>query len=95
VFREAIEFLMSVALHALADHLAVENVQGRKQRRRAVALVVVGHRSATALLHRQAGLGAVEGFQNLIDPYLRRQLMTESSTDPISRRGKPKLNAIL
>ena len=31
-----------------------------EQRGRAVALVVVGHRAGAALLHRQAGLGAVE-----------------------------------
>ena len=46
-------------MHA-ADDLAVEHVERGEQRRRAVALVVVGHGAGAALLHRQAGLGAVE-----------------------------------
>ena len=58
--EEADELLMPVALHAAADDGAVEHVQGGEQRGRAVALVVVGHRAGAALLHRQAGLGAVE-----------------------------------
>ena len=51
---------MPVALHVAADDRAVENIQRGEQRRRAVALVVVGHRAGAALLQRQAGLGAVE-----------------------------------
>jgi hypothetical protein len=31
-----------------------------KQRGRAMALVIMGHGSGTALLHRQAGLSAIE-----------------------------------
>ena len=58
--EEADELLMPVALHAAADHRAVEHVQRGEQRRRAVALVVVGHGPGAALLQRQAGLGAVE-----------------------------------
>jgi len=42
--EEADELLVPVALHAAADHGAVEDVQRGKQRRRAVALIVVGHR---------------------------------------------------
>ena len=38
----------------------VEHVEGGKQRGRAVPLVVVGHGAGAPLLHRQAGLGAVE-----------------------------------
>jgi hypothetical protein len=34
--------------------------EGREQCRRAVTLVVVGDRPGAALLHRQAGLSAVE-----------------------------------
>ena len=51
---------MSVALHAAADDGAVEDVEGGEQGGRAVALVVVGHGAGAALLHGQAGLGAVE-----------------------------------
>ena len=58
--EEADELLMPVALHAAADHGAVEHVERGEQRRGAVALVVVGHGAGAALLHRQAGLGAVE-----------------------------------
>ena len=51
---------MAVALHVAADDGAVEHVEGGKQRGGAVALVVVGHGAEPSLLHRQAGLGAVE-----------------------------------
>ena len=51
---------MPVALHAAADDRAVEHVERGEQRGGAVALVVVGHGAGAALLHRQAGLGAVE-----------------------------------
>ena len=40
------EILMPVVRHAAADNLAFEHVEGGKQRRRAIALVVVGHRAA-------------------------------------------------
>ena len=58
--EEADELLMAVALHAAADDLAFEDVEGGEQRGGAVALVVVGHRPAAARLHRQPRLGAVE-----------------------------------
>ena len=58
--EEADELLVAVALHALADEAAVEHVEGREQRGRAVALVIMGHGAGTARLHRQARLGAVE-----------------------------------
>src|ERR1700716_1775305 len=57
--EETDEFLMPMTRHALADHLALQHVKRGEQRRRAVALVVMGHRPATALLHRQSRLGAV------------------------------------
>src|SRR5665647_235258 len=38
----------------------VEDVESSEQGGRTVAFVVVGHRSSTARLHRQTGLGAVE-----------------------------------
>jgi hypothetical protein len=58
--EEADELLMPVSLHAAADDLAVEHVEGGEQRRDAVALVIVRHRACPAALQRQAGLGAVE-----------------------------------
>ncbi len=60
--EEADEFLMPVALHAAPDDLALKDVEGGEQGGRAVALVVVGHRGAAPLLHRQPRLGAVEGL---------------------------------
>ena len=51
---------MAVLVHAAAEHGAVEDVEGGKQRGRAVALVVVGHGAAFPGLHGQAGLGAIE-----------------------------------
>jgi len=51
-----------MTLHAAPDHGSVENVEGGEQRRRAIALVVAGHRPAFAGLERQARLRAVEGL---------------------------------
>src|SRR5271156_2128305 len=58
--EEADELLVPVALHIAADDGAVEDVEGREQRGGTVAFVVVGHGPGAALLHWQAGLGAVE-----------------------------------
>ena len=45
-----------------SDHAAVECIERRKERRRAVAFVVVRHRLAASLLERQAGLRAIESL---------------------------------
>ena len=58
--EEADELLMPVALHAVTDHSAVDDVEGGEQRRCAMALVVVRHGAAAAFLQRQTRLGAVE-----------------------------------
>src|SRR5450830_1891856 len=58
--EEADELLVPVALHIAADDGAVEDIEGREQCRRAMTLVIVGHRPGAALLHRQTGLSAVE-----------------------------------
>ena len=60
--EEADKLLVAVALHVAADDGAVEDVEGGEQRRRAMAFVVVGHGPGAALLHRQAGLGAIKGL---------------------------------
>ena len=62
---EADELLVPVARHVAADDGAVEHIEGGKQRRCAMAFVVVGHRPSSALLHRQTGLGAVERWISL------------------------------
>ena len=58
--EEADELLMPMALHAAADHRAVQHVEGGKQRSGAMALVVMCHGAAAALLHGQTRLSAVE-----------------------------------
>ena len=58
--EKADELLMPMALHVAADHGSVEHVHRRKQGRRPVPLVVMGHGSGAALLERQPGLGPVE-----------------------------------
>src|SRR5262249_24261346 len=60
--EEADEFLMSMALHVAADNGAVEDIEGGEQRGRAVALVVVRHRSGATRLHWQSRLGAIESL---------------------------------
>src|SRR3954471_10352362 len=58
--EKADEFLMTVALHAAAQHRAVEHVQGRKQRGRAMPLVVMRHGRGMARADGRAGSGAAE-----------------------------------
>jgi len=62
VLRKRINSRCRGALHAAADDLAFEDVQGGEQGGGAVALVIVGHGGATSFLHRQTGLGAIEGL---------------------------------
>ena len=51
---------MAVSFHLLSDNGAVEDVEGSKQRRCAMAFVGMRHRASAARFHRQARLGAVE-----------------------------------
>ena len=60
--EKADEFFMPVPVHAASDHCAIQEIQRREQRGRAIPLVVMGHRPASACLHRQAWLGAVESL---------------------------------
>ena len=53
--EKANELLMAMALHAAADDPAFQDVERGKQGRGAMALVIVRHCRATALLHRQTG----------------------------------------
>src|SRR5262249_48704135 len=62
LIEEADEFLMPMALHVAADYGAVENIERGEQRGRAVALVIVRHRSGATRLHRQSRLGAIESL---------------------------------
>ena len=58
--EKANELLMAMALHVAADDRPVEHIQGSEQRGGAVALVIMGHGSGAALLHRQTRLRSVE-----------------------------------
>src|SRR6478672_281139 len=60
--EEPQEFPLPVSGHAFADDRAVKHIQGCEQRGCAMALVVVGHRTGTPLLHRQARLGTIESL---------------------------------
>ena len=69
-------------LHAAADNLVFEHVEGGEEGRGAVADIVVGHSAAAPFLDRQARLGPVEGYlaaypraENImvrVDPSLER-----------------------
>ncbi|OWK25293.1 hypothetical protein AJ87_11495 [Rhizobium yanglingense] len=58
--EEADELLMPVALHVAADDGSVENIQGSEKRRGAVALVIMGHRAGTTLLHGKTRLCPIQ-----------------------------------
>src|SRR5579863_2974243 len=58
--EEADELLMAMALHALAEDLALKDIESRKQGSYAMPLVIVGHGAGAAVLHRQPRLGAVQ-----------------------------------
>ena len=53
------ELLMAVALMTVADDLALEQIQGGKQRSGAIPLVVMRHRAAAPFLDGQARLGSI------------------------------------
>jgi hypothetical protein len=54
------ELLMTMALHAAADHFAFEDIEGSKQCGRVMPFVIVRQGAGATLLHRQPGLGAIE-----------------------------------
>ncbi len=57
--QEREELTVAVAWEALADHRAGQDIERGEQRRRPVALVVVGHGAGPTGLHRQRRLGAI------------------------------------
>ena len=74
----------------MADDPALQHVERGEQRCRAVALVVVRHRPAAALLHRQPRLGTVErlDLRLLVDRQHQRVLRRiEIKTDNILHLG--------
>src|ERR1019366_6717571 len=74
--QEAEPLLMPVLLLAQAEDLAIGGVERSKQGRRSIALIVVRHGGAAALLHRQTGLGAVK--------CVWRQVLVSGSSRPRS-----------
>jgi hypothetical protein len=61
-FEELDEFLVALVRNAAPDDPAVKHVERGEQGCRGVALVVVRHRPAFALLQRETGLGSVESL---------------------------------
>ena len=55
-------FLVTMALHAFADHFAGGDIEDGEQRCRSMPFVVMGHRSRPPPLHRQARLSAIQGL---------------------------------
>jgi len=64
----------AVALHAAAEHGAVEHAEGGEQRGDPVPQIVVGHGPGLAGLQRQTGLRAIErlDLRFLVDRMLGR-----------------------
>jgi hypothetical protein len=62
LLEELQPLLVAVPRHAATDDLTVQSTHGRKQRRGAIALVVVRHRATATPLHRQARLGPIESL---------------------------------
>jgi hypothetical protein len=60
LFEKAHKFLMPMAWHTVADHLAVEHVKGGNQCGSAVGCVGVCHLSTTAFLEQKTRFGAIE-----------------------------------
>jgi hypothetical protein len=71
--EETDKLLMAMTLHALADHLAFENVEGGEQGCGAVAFVIVGHGvgAAPSSSASRAGCGRVPGFGSSHQPTAR------------------------
>jgi hypothetical protein len=59
--QEAQPFLVPMLAHTGSDHLPVQGVEGRKQRRRAISFVVVRHRLAPTFFQRQARMKKPSG----------------------------------
>ena len=53
---------MAMARVTLTNDGSLEDIEGGEQGGGAVALVIVRHRTGASLLHRESGLGAVEGL---------------------------------
>jgi len=60
--EEFYPFLMAVPLHARPDDLALQQLKGSEQRCRTMALVVMGHRSASSFLDRKTWLCAIQSL---------------------------------
>jgi len=62
LLEEPDELLMAMPRQAIADYVPIKQVQRGKQGRRAMAFIVMRPSPTAALLHRKAGLGAVQGL---------------------------------
>jgi hypothetical protein len=88
--EEADELLMAMLLHATTDDCAIQHVEGSKQRGGAVPDVVMCHGAATAFLHGQTRLSAIERLNLALlidrkDDGMRRGIDVEP--DDVSQLG--------
>src|SRR4030042_6970425 len=61
-FQEFKKLLMTMPSVTLTDHFALGQFEGRKKRRGAVTLVIMGHGSTTTFLQRQPRLRTIYGL---------------------------------
>src|SRR5258708_1465238 len=71
---------MAMALHALANDLALNDVERREQSRDTMALVVMGYGGSAPLFHRQTRLGTIKG--------LNLALLVDRQDDRVCVRGR-------
>src|SRR3984957_14402977 len=60
--QEVDPLLMAMPLLAQTDHFSIQSIESGKQRRSAIALVIVGHRTRATTLQLQTRLRAVESL---------------------------------
>jgi hypothetical protein len=68
VLEKTDELLVALTLHAASDDLAFRHVERGEQGGCAMRLVVMGHRSPAALLHRQGQAGDPLAHARLANP---------------------------
>lgn len=87
VAQECQVFLMPMAWLALRDKRAVEHIQGGKQRRGAMASVIMRHAFDISEPHRQQGLCPLQGFlpRGAHDKRIRQSKETDNNGLSIRR----------
>src|SRR3990172_7332850 len=84
--QKAQELILPMTGQASTNNAAIQNIERGKQRGRAVPLIVVSHRAAAALLHRQTGLSPVQ--------CLNLALLVHAQNQGLLRRAQIQTNNI-